>query len=475
MSELPPRSASLTPFFAPRGVAVIGASADPRKLGYGVMRNLTDARFRYPGPLYPVNPKFTEVMGLRCYPDIAAVPDPVDLAVLLIPATVTPAAVEACGKRGLTAAIVISGGFREVGPQGAALERQMVEIARRYGMRLMGPNGIGVIDTTTPLNTTFVPGMPPAGHIAFISQSGALCGSIIDWTVGVGIGFSRLVSVGNETDVNETDLLPFLAADNNSRVIALYLEDVKGGPAFLDALTHAAARKPVLALKSGRTASGQKATASHTGALASAHTAFRAACRRTGAVEVETVQALFQAALALAYQPLPQGNRIAILTNAGGPAAVAADRFDAAGLQLVQTSPATQTALRAFLHHDAQVAGPIDMLGSADHTHYQRGLEVLLADPQVDGVLAILIPHLLIDPLAVAEGLSAAMRSQGQPAKPVIACLMGKASLDAAFAAALRRRTPRVQLPGGRGGGVQHPTQARTLDAANKRSGAATE
>ena len=227
---LPPRSASLAPFFTPSGVAVIGASRDPGKLSYGVMRNLLDPDTGFPGPVYPVNPKADEVLGLRCYPDIAAVPDPVELAVLLIPAAHVPATIEACGQRGVKAAVVISGGFREVGPEGAAREREMVEIATRYGLRIMGPNGIGVIDTATPINTTFVRGMPARGGIAFLSQSGALCGGVIDWAVGRDIGFSKLLSVGNEADVNETDIIPFLAADEASKVLALYLEDVKGGP-----------------------------------------------------------------------------------------------------------------------------------------------------------------------------------------------------------------------------------------------------
>ena len=447
MSDQSLRSASLTPFFAPNGVAVIGASRDPTKISYGVMRNLIDPERGYRGPIYPINPKADEVLGLRCYPDIAAAPDPVELAVLIIPAATVPGAVEACGRRGIKAVIVISGGFREVGPEGAAIEQAMVEIGRRYDMRIMGPNGIGVIDAYTPINTTFVPGMPPTGHIAFLSQSGALCGSIVDWTIGNRIGFSRLLSVGNEADINETDLLPVLAADPNSRVIILYLEDIKGGEAFVPALQDAAAVKPVLVLKTGRTASGQAATASHTGALAGAHAAFRAACKQTGAIEVDRVQTLFNAALALAYQPLPAGNRIAILTNAGGPAAVAADVFEAAGLRLAQTSPETRTVLRGFLHPDAQVAGPVDMLGGADETHYRRALAAVLADPAVDGVLAILTPQSLSRPLAIVEALHAAVQAQGQPAKPVLACLMGKASVEAAHAAAHAVEMPPYTFP----------------------------
>ena len=447
MSLLPPRSASLAPFFTPNGVAIIGASRDPGKLGYGLIRNLTDPDRCYPGPVYPVNPKADEVLGLKCYPDIAAVPDPVELAVLIIPAAMVPDAIEACGQRGIKAAVVISGGFREVGAEGAAREREMVAIAQRHGMRIVGPNGIGVMDMHTPLNTTFVKGMPPKGNIAFLSQSGALCGGIIDWTIGRGIGFSRFLSVGNEADVNETDVIPFFAADEPSRVITLYLEDVKGGPAFVDALRDAAAWKPVLALKAGRTASGQAATASHTGALAGVHAAFRAACRQTGVIEVESVQALFNGALALAYQPLPQGNRIALVTNAGGPAALAADALEGAGLRLARTSAASQAALRSFLVPDAQVAGPVDLLGGADEHGFRRALDAVLADPDCDGILAILVPQALVNPVAVVQAFSAAAAAQGVPRKPVLACLMGEASLDAAFSAAHEGQVPAYTFP----------------------------
>ncbi len=459
MSPLPSRTAAagsaaaggsgsaLASFFTPNGVAVIGASRDPSKLSYGVVRNLADPERGYPGPVYPVNPKADEILGLRCYPDISQVPDPVELAVLILPAGMVSAAVEACGKRGLKAAVIISGGFREVGPEGLAREQQLVEIAQRYGMRLMGPNGIGVIDTHTPLNTTFVKGMPPKGHIAFLSQSGALCGGIIDWTMGRGIGFSRFLSVGNEADVNETDLIPFLAADDASRVIALYLEDVKGGPAFLEALREAAAAKPVLVIKTGRTASGQTATASHTGALAGVHAAFRAACKQTGVIEMENIQAMFNAALALAYQPLPGGNRIAIVTNGGGPSALAADAMEGAGLRLARTSVETQAVLRSFLIPDAQVAGPVDLLGGAEEDDYRRALDAVLADPAVDGVLAILVPQALVNSVAVVQAFAAAAAAQAEPRKPVLACLMGEASLDEALKAAHAGQIPAYTFP----------------------------
>ena len=441
------RSSSLQPFFTPNGVAVIGASRDPSKLSYGVVRNLVDPQRGYKGPIYPINPKAEEILGVRCYPDVGSVPDPVELAVLIIPAAAVAGGIEACGRRGVKAAIVISGGFREVGPEGLAREREMVAIAQRFGMRVMGPNGIGVIDTHTPLNTTFVKGMPPKGSIAFLSQSGALCGGIIDWTVGHGIGFSRFLSVGNEADVNETDVIPFLAAHDATKVITLYLEDVKGGPAFVSELRNAAARKPVIVLKSGRTAGGQAATASHTGALASAHAPFSAACKQAGALEVESVQALFDAALAFAYQPLPNDNRIAIVTNAGGPAALAADALEASGLLLARTTAETQAVLRPKLAPDAQLGGPIDLLGGADERTYRLAMDAALADPGCDGVLAILVPQVLVNPVAVVEAFGAAAAAQAGQAKPVVVCLMGDISLDEATAAAHRLQLPAYTFP----------------------------
>jgi acetate---CoA ligase (ADP-forming) len=446
MTEIPLRSSSLTPFFNPQGVALIGASRDPGKLSYGVLLNLRDPETGYPGPIYPVNPKADSILGLQCYPDISVVPDPIDLAILVIPANLVPKTIESCGKRGIKAAVIISGGFRETGTEGAARENQMVEIARRYGIRLMGPNGIGVIDTHTPLNTTFIRGMPARGQIAFLSQSGALCGGIIDWIVGRGIGFSRLLSVGNEADVNETDALPCLATDNNTQVIALYLEDVKDGLGFMAALRDTTAIKPVLALKAGRTRNGQTATASHTGALAGAHAAFQAACRQTGAIEVDSIATMFNGALALAYQPLPKGGRIAILTNAGGPAALAADAMETHGLSLARTSLETQSALREILLPDAQVAGPVDMLGGASDQEYRKAMELLLADPANDGILAILVPQALNNPEAVVQALSDASQAHTNY-KPLLVCLMGEASLRDAFQKAHEKRIPAYTFP----------------------------
>lgn len=441
-----PNPATLVSFFRPNGVALVGASGDPTKLGYGILANLLHPQLGFPGPVYPVNPKVEEILGRPCYPDILSVPDPVELAVIIVPAEAIPPLLEDCGKRGLKAAIIISGGFREVGPEGEARERLCLEIARRYGMRLMGPNGIGVIDTHTPLNTTFAAGMHGRGYIDFVSQSGALCGGIIDWAQARGLHFSRFLSIGNKVDVNESDLLDYLAEDDLSRVITLYLEDIRDGAAFIAAARKAALHKPVLALKSGRTQSGQAATASHTGALAGVHAAFRAACKQAGLIEVDGIENLFGAALALAHQPLPQGNRIAILTNAGGPAALAADALEPAGLTLARTGPDARAALRAFLNPSAVTDGPVDMLGGAGESHYRRALEALLADPANDGILLTLVPMVLIDAAAILQSLVAVVQASGRR-KPVLACLMGEASLKGAFAAADEGSLPAYRFP----------------------------
>jgi acetyl coenzyme A synthetase (ADP forming)-like protein len=443
---LPERVRSLRSFFSPGGVAVIGASRDPQKLGYGILRNLIRQDSAYPGAVYPVNPRAEQIFGLPCYRDIAAVPDPLELAVLVVPTVQVLTTLQACGQRGIKAVVVISGGFRETGSKGAALEKQLAETANQYGIRLMGPNGIGVIDTHTPLNTTFARGMPARGDIAFISQSGALCGGLIDWIIGRGIGVSRFLSIGNEADVTETDVIQYLGADKVSRVIAMYLEDVKGGFGFVDALRQTTRRKPVLVIKTGRTRSGQLATASHTGALAGAHQAFQAACRQAGAIEVDNIELLFNAAIGLAYQPLPQGKRVAILTNAGGPAALATDRLESQGLELAFTSRTTQESLSQFLPENASLSGPVDMLGSANQHDYRRALENLLADPANDAILVIMVPPLQIDPQAIVEAMAAATQTKGNN-KPLVACLMGEDSLQAANRVAHQHRVPAYTFP----------------------------
>jgi len=413
----------LTPFFNPTGVAVIGASADPHKLSYGVLRNCLS--YGYRGAVYPVNPRADTILGLPCYPDISRVPDPLELAVLMIPAAHCPAVLTACGQRGVKTAIVISGGFSEVGATGAALEAELLHVARQYSIRLIGPNCVGTLDAHTGLNTTFIRTMPRPGPIAFVSQSGAICGGILEWTASKGMGFSRFATLGNAADVSETDLLQDLADDPNTRVIVAYIEAIRDGQRFLASARHITRTKPILVIKAGRTAAGTRAVSSHTGSLAGELAAYDAAFRQAGVIQVDSVEELFNKALALSYGPLPRGRRVAVITNAGGPASLAADALELAGLEMPPLSAATRTALARFTHPEAQLANPVDMLGGAEPMQYQQAAAVLLADDSVDALLPILVPQALVNPVAVAQAICTAADAIQPRRKPIVACFMG--------------------------------------------------
>ena len=410
----------LLPFFNPRGVAIIGASSNPNKLSFGIIKNLT--QYGFTGGIYPVNPNAKEILGLPCYGDISSVPDPVDLAVSVIAGSQTPMVLEACGKRGIRSVTIISGGFREVGDEGAALERQCLDIARQYGIRLVGPNCVGTMDLYSGLNTTFIFGVPDKGHIGFLSQSGAICGGIVDYVRGKKVGFSTFVSLGNMADVNETDMIEYLLTDPNTKVITLYLEGIQDGRRFLEVAERASKVKPVIVLKAGKTSAGARAVSSHTGSIAGTHSAYRAAFQQSGVIEVETVADLFDIALALDLQSSARGERTAIITNSGGPAALASDSLAQTGLKLASLSESTKEFLRAKLNPSAQVNNPVDMLGGAEPADYGMALELLVKDPEVDMLLPILVPQALIHPADVAREILRATKGSD---KPIIACFMG--------------------------------------------------
>ena len=334
----------LRAFFHPEGVAVIGASSQPNKLSYGVLHNL--ATHGYDGPVYPVNPKGGEILGLQVYTSVAEVPDPVDLAVVILPPELSIKTLEACGARGMRAAVVVASGFGELGSGGEEREAELLEVAHRYGMRLIGPNCIGVLDTTTRVDTTFLTAMPAQGGIGFASHSGAICGGTADWANTVGFGFSRIISLGNQVDVNMADALASLAADPHTKVAAAYVEGLPRGREFVEEARGLTAKKPLVVIKAGSTPSGMRAVASHTGAMAGESRAFEAACRRAGALQVDDLQSLIDASLALSFRQPLSGTGIALLTNAGGPGAVAADALDRQGLRLVDLSVETQSRLQ---------------------------------------------------------------------------------------------------------------------------------
>jgi acetyltransferase len=434
---------SLTPFFAPKGIAVIGASKDPVKLGYGLARNLVQSN--YQGMVHFVNPHGGSLLGRPLYASILDVPDPLDLAILIVPAAVVPPGLRQCVQRGVRAAIIASGGFRETGAAGAALEAECLQIAAEGGIRLLGPNCIGLLDTHLPLDATFLPPPGPLpGDVAFISHSGAICAAVIDWARGQGFGLSRLVSLGNQADVNETDVLSAVAADPFTRVLTLYLEGVSDGRGFIAEAGRVALRKPVIALKVGRYASGQRAVASHTGALAGQESAFNAAFRRAGVIRADTSEEMFDWARALAWCPPPKGRDMAVLTNAGGPGVTAADALEANGLRLAILREATQTSLRSLLPPAASLSNPVDMLASATPEQYARGLEILLADEGVSGVLVILPPPPMHTAGAVAKALIPVIHNAD---KPVIIALMGERLIQEAVEHFRAAHVPEYRFP----------------------------
>ena len=455
---------SLTPFFKPRGVVVIGASTSPEKLGYGVARNLIQSG--YQGMIHFVGQKQGELFGRPIYTDLSQVPDPVDLAILIIPPKATPKTIEGCGRRGIKAAIIMSSGFREVGEEGAALEKLCLDVARPQGVRLLGPNCIGTIDTHLPLDTTFLqPPMPVRGHIGFISHSGAFCAAIIDWARREGFGFSQIISLGNQVDVNETDALAAIADDEHTRVIVLYMESVSDGRRFVEVAGEVTGRKPVIALKVGRFESGQKAAASHTGALAASDIAFDAAFEKAGILRADSAEQMFDWARALESHPrglgtlarnarhpsINSGQRstsgdygIAILTNAGGPGVIAADALETNGLSLAKLNEPTLKALIAKLPPAASVFNPVDMLASASPVQYSACLKILLEDSNVDGVMVILPPPPMFRAEDVAERLVEVI---GQFDKPVVIALMGSVLVQKAVETFTDLNVPTYPFP----------------------------
>ncbi|MBK9711841.1 MAG: acetate--CoA ligase [Kouleothrix sp.] len=432
----------LEAIFAPRSVAIVGASPDPSKLGHRVLLNIIENG--YAGRIVPIHPTATHVLDLPAYPSIGAVPDSLDLAVIVVPPQAVLQVVEDCGKQGVRGLVVITAGFKEVGGAGKELERALVELVRSYGMRMVGPNCLGIIDTTTSLNASFAALMPNAGEIAFMSQSGALCTAILDWSKSEGIGFSRFVSLGNKADVNEVTLLEEWAGDPRNRVILAYLEGIGDGSAFIRTARSVTKRTPVIAIKSGTTQAGTRAIASHTGSLAGSEKAYEAAFRQSGILRANTMEELFDYALAFAYQPLIAGNRVAIVTNAGGPGIIATDAAERSGLTLSQLTAETIERLQRDLPPMASVFNPIDVIGDARTDRYRVALAAALADPNVDAVLVLFTPQAGSEPEETARAI--AELTANQP-KPVVTSYMGAASIGPALKLLNQSHIPNYPFP----------------------------
>ncbi len=401
----------------PRSVAVVGASATPGKIGHALFANVSS----FPGPVYAVNPKHKEIMGRPCVPGISALPEPVDLAVIVIPAEGVVEALRECGRHGIKNAVVISAGFKECGAEGAKREQELARVAEEYELNVLGPNALGIISTRAGLNATFAPRGALPGHIAFMSQSGAFCTSVLDWAWKEKLGFSYVISLGNKAVLDETDFLLAFAEDPEVKVIVAYLEGIKDGQRFMEVARKITPKKPVVVLKAGRAEAGARAVSSHTGTLAGSDHAYDAAFRQCGIIRARTVEELFDFAYILAHQPTPKGKRLGIMTNAGGAGVMAADAAEWEGLTVPKLSEHTLQALAREMPPEAAIYNPVDIVGHATLQQYARALELVFSDPQVDMVVALSAPHPI---LRFSDLASAVAKEQARTEKPAAVSFM---------------------------------------------------
>ncbi len=416
----------LDAILAPRNVALVGATEKIGSVGRTVLWNLISSPFG--GTVFPINPKRPNVLGIKAYASIKDVPEPVDLAVIVTPSDSVPEIISQCVEVGVKGAVVISAGFKEAGPHGVELERRVLAEAQRGGLRLIGPNCLGVMSPMSGLNATFASSMARPGNVGFISQSGALCTAVLDWSLRANVGFSAFISIGSMLDLNWGDLIDYLGADPRTNSIVLYMESIGDARAFLSAAREVALTKPIIVIKAGRTQAAAKAAASHTGSLTGSDEVLDAAFRRTGVLRVNNISDLFYVADVLSKQPRPKGPRLTILTNAGGPGVLATDSLILNGGALTELSADTFKALNELLPAHWSKNNPVDILGDAAPERYAKALEITAKDPNADGMLVVLTPQSMTDPTQTAEALKAHARSEG---KPVLASWMGGADVVA--------------------------------------------
>lgn len=443
-TRAPPRPAAGPPlacFFAPRSLAVIGASEKPGSVGRALLENTAT----FAGPVYPVNPHHARLLDRPAWARIADVPGGVDLALIATPAATVPGVVRECVRAGVKGAIVFSAGFKECGPDGAALEREVLAEARRGGLRIVGPNCLGIMAPHARLNATFASPLAQPGHVAFVSQSGALCSAVLDWSRREKVGFSAFVSVGSMLDVNWGDLIDALGDDPRTRSIILYMESIGDARSFLSAAREVSFSKPIIVVKVGRTAAAAKAAASHTGALTGSDAVVDAAFRRAGVLRVATIEDMFDMAEILSKQPPPQGRRLGIVTNAGGPGALAVDQLVSIGGELAPLTPETLAALDAVLPAPWSHGNPVDILGDADDRRFAQAVSLVARDATTDGVLVILTPQTMTDPVAVARSITGLGPLPG--GKPLLASWMGGAGVEAGEAVLNDAGVPTFKYP----------------------------
>lgn len=413
--------------FWPKTVAVIGATENPGSVGRTVMQNLLATPFG--GEIFAVNPKRPSVLGVKAYPNVKNIPKKIDLAVIVTPAKAVPQIIKECAEAEIPAAVIISAGFKEMGPPGIALEEEILAYARKGKMRIIGPNCLGVMNPTGGLNATFAAGMALKGKVAFISQSGALCTAVLDWSLREKVGFSAFVSIGSMVDVNWGDLINYFGNDPTTKSILIYMESIGDSRAFLSAAREVALTKPIILIKAGRSAESAKAAASHTGSLAGSDEALTAALRRVGVLRVDAIEDLFSMAEVLSKQPRPKGPHLTIVTNAGGPGVIATDALIANGGKLTELSPKTMKALNELLPPHWSRNNPIDILGDANAETYAKAVEIVASDPHSDGILVILTPQDMTDSTATAEKLKE-LKEKTHLEKPLLASWMGAKSVE---------------------------------------------
>ena len=432
----------LNKMFKPESVAVIGASNTPGKVGYIIVDNLINDGFE--GEIYPVNPKGGEILGKKAYKNITEIPGDVDLAIITIPSPLVNPAVKECGEKGVKNMVVITAGFKEVGGEGAKLEAELTALGEEYGINIIGPNSLGITDSHTPLNGSFSQMMPPTGNIAFISQSGAMMVAIIDWSVTSGIGFSKVISLGNKAGVTEIELLEYLAEDDETAVIICYLESISDDEDFVRTMRKTAVKKPIIILKSGSSSAGAEAASSHTGALAGSDLAFDTAFHQSGIMRVETMAELFDLGLAFSKAPLPKGDHVAIITNAGGGGVLTVDAMEKAGLELVQFDEETTAKLKECVTEEGSAKNPIDVLGDAPVSRYKESLEIVLAHDEVDSLIIMVCPTASADPDGIAQAI---LEERKEFDKPIIVVNMGGPSFEAANEALRANGVPTYVFP----------------------------
>ena len=434
---------SLESFFSPKSVAIVGASRQKSKVGYEILANMMGAG--YEGKIFPVNPQADTIEGLKCYSDLQSIGQVPELVIIVVPAKIVPAIMQQCAKIGARAVIIITAGFREVGQEGRELEERIIRIARQAGIRVIGPNCLGVIAPANNLNASFGGALPATGATGYLSQSGALLAAILDIANTNGIGFSKLISIGNKADVDELDLIKALGEDRDTKVIAGYLESIADGNAFVGQAERISNNKPILLMKSGGTVAGAKAASSHTGSLAGSETAYECVFERAGIIRCNSIKEQFDYAQAFSNQPLPAGPCVAVITNAGGPGIMAADAIEREGLSFAKLTDETINKLASRLPAAANLYNPVDVLGDALAERYEFALDVVLDDPNVDTILVLLTPQAMTESAATAEAILKVSRQK--PAKPILACFLGAGKVEEGVRILREGKIPVIDCP----------------------------